>query len=92
VRRRVLALVVLCLDADLAGALLKLRRQGIAVSVVHVAADTVDEAGTTADGGEAGDLSHALVAAGVRYVRLGRGDDLHTALAAAPARRPARVG
>ena len=91
-RRRVLGLVVLCLDVDLAGALLKLRRQGVAVSVVHVTADTADEAGTTADGGETDDLSRALIAAGVRYVRLGRGDDLHTALAAAPARRPARVG
>ena len=36
VRRRVLALVVLCLDDDLVGALRRLRTQGVAVSVVHV--------------------------------------------------------
>ncbi len=90
-RRRVLALVVLRLDADLAGALLKLRRQGIAVSVVHVAADAADDAGATG-GGEAGDVSRTLVAAGVRYVRLARGDDLRTALATTPARRTVGVG
>ena len=90
-RRRVLALVVLCLDRDLVSALLKLRRQGVAVSVVHVAAE--DGPAGPRDAGCADD-DHggalALAAAGVRYVRLARDDDLHTALAAT-SRRAARV-
>ncbi len=50
VRRRVLALVVLDVDDELVSALLKLRRQGVAVSVVHVAAED-GAAGRSADGG-----------------------------------------
>jgi uncharacterized protein (DUF58 family) len=92
VRRRVLALVILCLDGDLVGALLKLRRQGVTVSVVHVAADEPGPAGRRAtDGANADDLGRALVAAGVRYVRLDRGSDLHTGLAAAPSRPRVRA-
>ena len=91
VRRRVLALVVLDVDDDLVGALLRLRRQGVAVSVVHVAAED-GAAGRRADGGRDDDRGRALVAAGARYVRLHRDDDLHTALAATPSRRPVRAG
>ena len=92
VRHRVLALVVLSVDGDLVGALLKLRRHGVSVSVVHVAADDADAGGSrTAEGAEAGDLGRALVAAGARYVRLNRGDDLPAALSAAPERRRVSV-
>jgi uncharacterized protein (DUF58 family) len=83
-RRRVLALVVLGLDRDLASAVVRLRRQGVAVSLVHVAATPPIDA-------DEDDLGAEIAAAGVRYVRLERGEDLHAALAAAPARRPVRA-
>jgi uncharacterized protein (DUF58 family) len=83
-RRRVLALVVLSLDRELVSALVRLRRQGVAVSVVHVAGTPQLDAGPD-------DPSASITAAGVRYLRLERGDDLHAALAAAPARRPLRA-
>jgi uncharacterized protein (DUF58 family) len=90
VRRRVLALVVLHVDRDLVGALLKLRRQGVSVSVVHVTDEAGDAPGREQGSGREGaeELGNTLEAAGLRYVRLRRGDDLHAALAAAPARRP----
>ena len=91
VRRRVLALVVLDVDDDLVDALLRLRRQGVAVSVVHVAADD-GAAERRPDGARDDDRGRALAAAGVRYVRLHRDDDLHAALAATPSRRPVRAG
>jgi uncharacterized protein (DUF58 family) len=91
VRQRVLALVVLHMDRDLVGALLKLRRQGVSVSVVHVTDDAgggVPGRGKGNDGDGADELGNALEAAGLRYIRLHRGGDLPAALAAAPARRP----
>jgi uncharacterized protein (DUF58 family) len=91
VRRRVLALVVLGMDDDLVGALLKLRRQGVAVSLVHVAAED-GAPGQRAHGAQDDDRGRTLAAAGVRYIRLHRGDDLHAALARTPSRRPVRAG
>ena len=92
VRRRVLALVVLDVDDDLVSALLKLRRQGVAVSVVHVAAEDGARGGAKTARGATTTPAPALAAAGARYVRLHRDDDLHTALAATQSRRPVRAG
>jgi uncharacterized protein (DUF58 family) len=98
VHRGVLALVVLCLDGGLVDALRRLRTQGVPVSVVHV---TGEESAAT-DGGAAGgrsspeaaadaEMRQALAAAGVRYVRLRRGDDLREALSAGGSERLARA-
>ena len=48
--------------------------------------------GGGADGARGDDRGRALAAAGARYVRLHRDDDLHTALAATQSRRPVRAG
>jgi uncharacterized protein (DUF58 family) len=95
VRRGVLVLVVLCLDDGLVDALRRLRRQGVPVSLVHVAGEAAD--GGASDGrsapGEAADeeMRQALTAVGVRYVRLHRDDDLRSVLSAGPAERLVRA-
>lgn len=93
-RRGVLTLVVLCLDRELANALLRLRRQDFAVSVVHVVQGghgaAHDRATANAPPPDAA-LGAALSAAGVRYLALKRGDDLHAALAAGPTTRLLRA-
>ncbi len=81
-RRQVLALVVLRLDPGLVGAVVRLREQGVALSVTHV----VDQGAATD-----ADLGRALTAGGVRYTLLHPGDDLREALAADPAIRRSRV-
>lgn len=86
-RRRLLVLVVLCLDEDLVSALGRLRRRGASVSVVHV-----DLGGPGTDGKETVErLAAALAAAGVRYVRLGSEDTVRAALASRRARRAAAL-
>jgi uncharacterized protein (DUF58 family) len=82
-RRRVVTLVVLNLDGGLVTALVRLRASGLPVSIVHV----VD--GSAADSQETGELRRSLTAAGIRYVPVGRTDDLHRALSAGPVGRHA---
>jgi uncharacterized protein (DUF58 family) len=82
-RRRVVTLVVLKLDGGLVTALVRLRATGLPVSIVHV----VDE--PVADSLEARGLRRALTAAGIRYVSVGRTDDLQLALSAEPVGRHA---
>jgi hypothetical protein len=95
VRRGVLALVVLCLDGGLVDALRRLRTQGVPVSVVHVSGEATG--GRAADGrsapgaGADAEMRQALTAAGVRYVRLHRDDDLRSALSAGPSERLVRA-
>ena len=95
VRRGVLALVVLCLDGGLVDALRRLRTQGVPVSVVHVTGEVTG--GDASDGRSApgaatdAEMRQALVAAGVRYVRLHRDDDLGSALSAGAPERLARA-
>ena len=84
-RRRVVTLVVLKLDDGLVNALVRLRATGLPVSIVHV----VDE--PVADSLEARGLRRALTAAGIRYVSVGRTDDLQLALSAEPVGRHALV-
>ena len=84
-RSRVVTLVVLKLDDGLVNALVRLRATGLPVSIVHV----VDE--PAADSPEARGLRRSLTAAGIRYVPVGRTDDLHLALSAGPVGRHALV-
>ena len=84
-RRRFVTLVVLKLDGGLVNALVRLRATGLAVSIVHV----VDE--PVADSLEARGLRRALTAAGIRYVSVGRTDDLQLALSEEPVGRHALV-
>jgi uncharacterized protein (DUF58 family) len=93
-RRRVVTLVVLCLDRELASALLRLRRQDFAVSVVHVVQGGRGAAHDFATANAAAPdvaLIATLSAAGVRYLALNPGDDLHAALAAGPPTRLRRA-
>jgi uncharacterized protein (DUF58 family) len=78
-RRPVLAVVTPQMDEDLVRALVRLRRQGVTVSVIPVFAG--------ADGAPAAPA--ALVTAGVRYCPVLPGDDLRAALAARTSDRPA---
>ncbi len=80
VRRGVLALVVLCLDDGLVDALRLLRGRASPVSVVHVRRRGAP--GQRAHGAQDGRCGQTLAAAGVRYVRLHRGDDLRSVLSA----------
>jgi uncharacterized protein (DUF58 family) len=82
-RSRGVTLVVLKLDGVLVDALVRLRATGLPVSIVHV----VDE--PAADWHEARELRPSLTAAGIRYVPVGRTDDLHLALSAGPVGRHA---
>jgi uncharacterized protein (DUF58 family) len=84
-RSRVVTLVVLTVDAGLVNALVRLRATGLPVSVVHVADKQA------ADARSGGELRRNLTAAGIQYVRVGRTDDLHAALAAGPVGRRALV-
>ena len=84
-RSRVVTLVVLKLDDGLVNALIRLRASGLPVSVVHV----VDE--PAAGARKARELRRSLTAAGIRYVPVGRADDLHAALSAGPVGRHALV-
>jgi uncharacterized protein (DUF58 family) len=93
-----LALVVLSLDQDLVSALARLRRQGAAVTVVHVdpsadrgPAARLGAARAATGNGTQDEQAAALAAMGVRYLHLGRGADLRSALAAPPARTRAQV-
>ena len=92
-RTQTLALVTLSLDRELAGALIALHRDGLRVSVIHVAARSfaAAPAGPTAGrspGAQAAaarpadepSLLVALAAAGVLCLTLRRDDDLRTAL------------
>jgi uncharacterized protein (DUF58 family) len=101
-RRRLLVLVVLELDQELVSALGRLRRQGASVSVVHVdyeqasrgAARPVDSPTPqdAAEHGADGDpIASSLAAAGVRYVRLGRDDNLRAALESRRTRRATAI-
>ncbi len=84
-RSRVVTLVVLSLDDGLVNALIRLRAAGLPVSVVHI----VDE--PAADARETRDRQRSLAAAGIRYIPLGRQDDLHVALSEGPVGRHALV-
>lgn len=84
-RGRVVTLIVLKLDGELVNALVRLRATGLPVSIVHV----VDE--PAADSHETRGLRRSLTAAGIRYVPVGRTDDLFLALSAEPVGRHALV-
>ncbi len=84
-RSRVVTLVVLKLDGGLVSALVGLRATGLPISIVHV----VDE--PAADSHETRELRRSLTAAGIRYVPVGRSDDLPLALSARPVGRHALV-
>ena len=84
-RSRVVTLVVLKLDEGLVNALVRVRASGLPVSVVHV----VDE--PAAGSRETRDLRRSLTAAGIRYIPVGRADDLHAALSEGPVGRHALV-
>ena len=66
-------------------ALVRLRATGVPISIVHV----VDE--PAAESHETRELRRSLTAAGIRYVPVGRTDDLHLALSAGPVGRHALV-
>lgn len=84
-RSRVVTLVVLTVDDGLLNALVRLRASGLPVSVVHI----VDE--PAAGSPRAHELRRSLVAAGIRYVPVGRTDDLHVVLSEGPVGRHAQV-
>jgi uncharacterized protein (DUF58 family) len=83
-RLHAVVLVVLALDRELEYVLLRLRDEGLQVSVVHVDAATFGARSATS---ETEHLVAALEAAGVRTIRLRRGDDLGAALSYGPALR-----
>lgn len=92
-RTQTLAVVALSLDAELVRVLIALRRDGLQVSVVHIAADSFSRIATdsfsrtvTHPRDDAG-LLVALAAAGVLCLTLRRGDDLRSALSLARAER-----
>jgi uncharacterized protein (DUF58 family) len=102
-RTECLLVALLALDADAVRALLALRAAGVPVAVVSVAPEPfaavpADDpaAAATAGPAAAADVRtlerraplDALAALGVTCVRLGPGDDLHTALAECQATRP----
>ncbi|HTX68424.1 MAG TPA: DUF58 domain-containing protein [Thermoleophilia bacterium] len=76
--RRVLVLVTSRVDEDLLSALAAARRQGAAVSLVHVAGFGEPAAAA----GDGAGRAAALAAAGIRYVRVSPGADLRSALSA----------
>jgi len=69
-----------------------LRAAGLPVAVVHVAERAGAPASTASvSGAESAELRHALSAAGVRYIGVGRHDDLRAALSGRPESRYAGV-
>ena len=87
---RVLVLVTSRMDDDLVRGLTMVHRQGVAVSVVHVARDQPNASGATAGGLSKADWTTALAAAGIRYVQVTPSGDLRPALSGRPgARAPA---
>ncbi|RPI30715.1 MAG: DUF58 domain-containing protein, partial [Actinomycetota bacterium] len=76
-RLHAIVLVVLALDRELEYVLLRLRDEGLQVSVVHVDGATF---GARAAAGETEHLVAVLEAAGVRTLGLRRGDDLDAVL------------
>ena len=84
-RSRVVTLVVLTVDDGLVNALVRLRASGLPVSVVHIVAEPA------ADSPRARELRRSLMAAGIRYVPVGRADDLHAVLSEGPVGRHALV-
>ena len=83
-----LVLVVLHVDDGLPDAVLRLRREGFRVSVVHVAPA---QAVATETPFRRDAPARLLVAAGARYFPVDPGADLRTALAPSPRTRRAEV-
>ena len=103
---KILALVALSLDRELARVLISLRREGLQVSVIHVGAGSfgAEDAGAPSArssvvsgsaGARAADdpaLLVSLAAAGVLCLTLRRDDDLRTALSFTPTERSLAMG
>jgi uncharacterized protein (DUF58 family) len=87
-RSRSLTLIVLRLDRSLVRAVATLREAGLPVAIVHVVGD---RRGAATSAGEDLDLRRSLVATGVRYLPVGRVEDLRAALSEWPEARRARV-
>ncbi|HZL65524.1 MAG TPA: DUF58 domain-containing protein [Thermoleophilia bacterium] len=86
-RTRTVILVVTAMDDVLVRELVSLGREGLSAAVVHVPADSF----TPSAAAESSSLQPALSAAGVRYIRLSRDEDLLAALSLPADDRRARA-
>jgi uncharacterized protein (DUF58 family) len=86
-RTRTVILVVTAMDDVLVRELVTLGREGLTAAVVHVPADTFPPSAAA----ESSSLQPALAAAGVRYIRLSRDEDLLAALSLPAEDRRARA-